>query len=97
MILLQVISRGRGGYNNNSYKIKKGSTTSTSNESSCYRCGMKNHWQSICRTPKYFVKLYQDSLNNKGNGIEANFAFQNDAQYEPMDLAYQGNEPFLVL
>ena len=36
------------------------------NESICHRCGMTGHWSRTCRTPKYFVDLYQASLKNTG-------------------------------
>jgi Zinc knuckle len=42
-------------------------------KSSCYRCGMTNHWSRICRTPKHLVKLYQASIKKKRKEIEINF------------------------
>ena len=49
------------------------------NESICHRCGMTGHWSCTCRTPKYFVDLYQSSLKNMGkrgesHAIEINHA-----------------------
>ena len=41
----------------------------------CHRCGLGSHWSKICRTPKHFVHLYQDSLKDKmDKGVETNFA-----------------------
>ena len=41
----------------------------------CYRCGLEGHWSRICRTPKHFVHLYQESLKDKkGKAPETNFA-----------------------
>ena len=41
----------------------------------CYRCGLEGHWSGICRTPKHFVHLYQESLKDKKDKAhEANFA-----------------------
>ncbi|KAH7674050.1 Retroviral ribonuclease H protein [Dioscorea alata] len=40
----------------------------------CHHCGLDGHWSKICRTPKHFVQLYQDSLKNKkGKDVETNF------------------------
>jgi hypothetical protein len=46
-------------------------------EHPCHRCGGTNHWARNCRTPKHFVDLYQQSLENKKKRIETNFANSN--------------------
>ena len=41
----------------------------------CYHCGLEGQWSRICRTPKHFVNLYQESLKDqKGKALETNFA-----------------------
>ena len=50
----------------------------------CYRCGMEGHSSCTCRTPKHLVDLYQDSIKEKGKGIETNFANHNDPK-DPMN------------
>ncbi|XP_073132701.1 uncharacterized protein [Henckelia pumila] len=42
-------------------------------EDKCFKCGTKEHWSRICRTPKNLVDLYQSSIKGKGK-IETNFA-----------------------
>ena len=42
-------------------------------EIECYKCGMKGHWSSTCRTTKHLIDLYQASIKGKGNQIETNF------------------------
>ena len=44
---------------------------------SCYRCGTFGHWAKQCRTPRHLVELYQNSIKNKGNGVESNFVYDN--------------------
>ena len=46
---------------------------------------MKNHWARICRTPEYFVKLYQASIKGKQNKVETHLTFQNDVEAGPMN------------
>jgi hypothetical protein len=48
------------------YEKKKNSSSFKKSESSCYRCGMINHWLRTCRTLKYLVELYQASIKKKG-------------------------------
>ncbi|CAM8885676.1 unnamed protein product [Rhodiola kirilowii] len=62
---------------------QKGTGNFKMTESSCFRCGMKGHWDRTCRTPKHFVDLYKASL--KGKGVEANFTEQKND--DPMNLA----------
>ena len=46
----------------------------------CYRCGMKGHWSRTCRTPKYLVDLYQESLKNKDKkAVETNFVSKDES------------------
>ena len=41
----------------------------------CHRCRLEGHWSKICKSPKHFVHLYQDSLKDKkGRCVETNFA-----------------------
>jgi hypothetical protein len=47
------------------YEKEKNSSSFKKSESSCYRCGMTNHWSRTCRTPKYLVELYQASIKKK--------------------------------
>ncbi|CAM8911669.1 unnamed protein product [Rhodiola kirilowii] len=71
---------------------QKGTATFKMTESSCFRRGMKGHWDRTCQTPKHFVDLYKASL--KGKGVEANFAEQknddpmNLAQLDPMNMIH---------
>jgi hypothetical protein len=46
-------------------KRKKISPSSKKSKSSCYRCGMTNHWSHTCRTSKHLVELYQTSIKKK--------------------------------
>jgi hypothetical protein len=55
------------------FEQKKNSPPSKKSESSCYRCGMTNHWSRTCRIPKHLVELYQASIKKKGNKVEINF------------------------
>ncbi|KAL8098058.1 hypothetical protein AgCh_030990 [Apium graveolens] len=52
----------------------EGSTMAKRGESTCSRCGMKDHWRITCRTSKHFADLYQASLKN----VETNFTEQSD-------------------
>ncbi|KAK2632601.1 hypothetical protein EUGRSUZ_L01342 [Eucalyptus grandis] len=54
------------GLNHNKEKPKN-----VTNESICYRCSIIGHWSHTCRTPKYFVDLYQVSLKNMGKHGES--------------------------
>ncbi|KAD4586678.1 hypothetical protein E3N88_24279 [Mikania micrantha] len=47
---------------NQQYKFQNEVDTSQHNESSCFRCGSKNHWSKGCRTPSHLCKLYLESL-----------------------------------
>jgi hypothetical protein len=55
------------------YEKKKNSPSFKKSESSCYRCGMTNHWSRTCRTLKYLVELYQASIKKNKKEIEINF------------------------
>ncbi|XP_076939715.1 uncharacterized protein LOC143608596 [Bidens hawaiensis] len=57
------------------YESDKKTNVTTSN--ACHRCGSNNHWARTCCTPKHFVTLYQQSVKNKGKGMETNFAYGN--------------------
>jgi hypothetical protein len=46
-------------------------------EHPCHRCGGTNHWARNCHTPKHFVGLYEQSLENKKKRVETNFANNN--------------------
>ncbi|KAD1846309.1 hypothetical protein E3N88_42219 [Mikania micrantha] len=50
---------------NQLYKFQNEVGTSQLNDSSCFRCGSKNHWSKACRTPSHLCKLYQASLKEK--------------------------------
>ncbi|KAD7117149.1 hypothetical protein E3N88_04417 [Mikania micrantha] len=50
---------------NQQYKFQNEVGTSQHNNSSCFRCGSKNHWLKACRTPSHLCKLYQASLKEK--------------------------------
>ena len=50
----------------------KGEIDETKN--ACQRCGGRSHWARNCRTPKYLVDLYQESLEKKNKKMETNFA-----------------------
>jgi hypothetical protein len=47
------------------YEKEKNSISSKKFESSCYRCGMTNHWSRTCRTLKHLVELHQASIKKK--------------------------------
>jgi Zinc knuckle len=55
------------------YEKEKNSSSSKKSESSCYRCGMTNHWSRICRNPKYLVEFYQAFIKKKRKEVETNF------------------------
>src|SRR5690606_6436786 len=58
-------SCGRGHGRGHGSSFKPQHQRATNSESVCHRCGMGNHWAKNCRTPKYLVDLYQESLKNK--------------------------------
>ncbi|KAG6496824.1 hypothetical protein ZIOFF_044696 [Zingiber officinale] len=65
--------------NDNGKRVQSGQDNDEKkSENSCYRCGMKGHWSHICRTPKYFIDLYQASLKGKTKDIETNVVFQDN-------------------
>lgn len=85
--------RGRGRSNvwrrdsneNNFWRNEKEKKSSSKkSESSCYRCGMSNHWSRTCRTPKHLVELYQASIKKKGKEVETNLV-ENDQNGILMD------------
>ncbi|KAK9705917.1 hypothetical protein RND81_07G091800 [Saponaria officinalis] len=39
----------------------------------CLKCGLIGHWARACRTPKYFVDLYQASIKQDNKEPEAHF------------------------
>ena len=54
--------RGHGRGRGSSFKPQHSTKLS---KSVCHRCGMDNHWDKTCRTPKHLVELYQESLKGK--------------------------------
>ena len=62
-------------WNNNNEKQEKNPQKKSLKdyENVCFRCGMKEHWSCVCRTPKYLADLYQASKHAKGKEIETNF------------------------
>ncbi|MCF7184022.1 hypothetical protein L3H42_11025 [Corynebacterium sp. MC-13] len=57
-------------------------------EGICYRCGGKNHWSRICRTPKHLVDLYQKSIKDKGKQkVETNFV-NNEGDHGNFDATH---------
>ena len=63
---------------------EKNSQSSKKFESTCFRCGMKNHWSRTCRTPKHLVELYQASIKKKEKEVETNLV-ENDSNNFLMD------------
>ena len=50
---------------------------------------MKGHWSRICRTSKYLIELYQESLKDNGENIEANLAHQDDDfKHDHVDMTH---------
>ena len=41
------------------------------NGNACNRCGLTGHWSRTCRIQKYFVELYQASINGKRKRVES--------------------------
>jgi hypothetical protein len=52
---------------------RKNSSSFKKSESSCYRCGMINHWSRTCRTLKHLVELTKHPSRKKGKEVETNF------------------------
>ncbi|KAL1214882.1 hypothetical protein V5N11_010208 [Cardamine amara subsp. amara] len=70
--------RGRGNFSQ---------PQNSANKHGCHRCGMGNHWAKTCRTSKYLIDLYQESI--KGKNPKANLVDQdheNDFDHEQDDL-----------
>ncbi|XP_022152405.1 uncharacterized protein LOC111020141 [Momordica charantia] len=59
---------------------------SRSVENKCFRCGMTGHWAHICRTLKHLVDLYQASLKEKGNNVEANLAYHDGDIFDAANI-----------
>ena len=53
----------------------------------CFRCGGRGHYAPDCRTPKYLVELYQESLKKKEKNSEANFISENQVDFTHLDIA----------
>ncbi|XP_042465820.1 uncharacterized protein LOC122048296 [Zingiber officinale] len=65
--------------NDNGKRVQSGQDNDEKkSENSCYGYGMKGHWSRTCRTPKYFIDLYQTSLKGKAKDIETNVVFQDN-------------------
>ena len=41
------------------------------NDNACNHCGLTGHWSRACRTPKYFMELYQASIKGKEKRVES--------------------------
>ncbi|CAM8911324.1 unnamed protein product [Rhodiola kirilowii] len=52
---------------------------------SCHRCGDAGHWSRTCRAAPHLVKLYQDSLKEKGKGVEINLAEASNSEVNNID------------
>ncbi|XP_023636037.1 uncharacterized protein LOC111829952 [Capsella rubella] len=87
-------SSGRGQGRGRGYHGGKGRSRGTSFKQQnptgklvCHRCGMGDHWAKNCRTPKYFVDLYQESV--KGKNPEAQLVHydnEDDFDHDKDDL-----------
>ena len=51
-------------------------------KSACHRCGGRSHWACNCRTLKYLVDLYQESLEKKNKKMETNFTSGDNIFYD---------------
>ena len=56
-------------------------------DNKCYRCGAKGHWSRTCRTPRHLVELYQASLKEVKNNVEANFITEDTVEPMHLDVA----------
>ncbi|KAK9057874.1 hypothetical protein SSX86_022713 [Deinandra increscens subsp. villosa] len=63
-------------YHDNEKKDGKNKRKNGTPSNECNRCGSDNHWARTCRTPKHLVELYQQSIKEKGKGIETNFTYE---------------------
>ncbi|XP_076941550.1 uncharacterized protein LOC143611152 [Bidens hawaiensis] len=71
-------SHHKGQENGKKPKYESDKKTNVTASNACHRCGSNNHWARTCRTPKHLVTLYQQSIKNKGKGIETNFVYEDD-------------------
>ncbi|KAD3336071.1 hypothetical protein E3N88_31590 [Mikania micrantha] len=75
---------------NQQYKFQNEVGTSQHNDISCFRCGSKNHWSKVCRTPSHLCKLYQASLKEKEKEVNHVDKFD-DANAELNNLDFLPN------
>lgn len=67
-----------------------------SGENICYRCGGKDHWSRTCRTPKHLTDLYQESVKNKKQKVETNFAEMGEINHGLFDATHLDVADFFV-
>jgi hypothetical protein len=85
--------------NNGKYEKSKGAQSGNqgvqSTKNICYRCGSQGYWSRVCRTQKHLFDLYQESLKNKGKGIESNVAgIDDDIDDDQMDVTHLDGADF---
>ncbi|PIN05008.1 hypothetical protein CDL12_22451 [Handroanthus impetiginosus] len=82
--------------NNNEKGKDKGGQSNPSKdiENIYFQYDLKGHWSHTCRTPKYLVKFYQDSIKGKGKNVETNFTYHNnDSNYDvETNFAYKDDD-----
>ncbi|CAA7052886.1 unnamed protein product [Microthlaspi erraticum] len=65
--------RGRGRGRGRGRESDDGRAVKRKGERTCYRCGMNNHFERTCRTPKHLADLYRASQQAKNKDTETNF------------------------
>ena len=66
--------KNTGNFNKRQERGDKDKGEIDETKSACHRCGGRSHWACNCRTLKYLVDLYQESLEKKNKKMETNFA-----------------------
>ena len=72
-------------------------------KNACQRYGGRSHWARNCRTPKYLVDLYQESLEKQNKKMETNFASGSgdnifyDNIFSATDIGEYDHTPQLIL